>query len=184
MGRDFENFLVNVKKLLGLKASSPDTIQPFSMHVPGSFVSMQGTSKLNRDQVVAALELLSEFVNHTGHNPGDVVVICPYKANVEFGNRIVSRYEALAGLPKFQTADSFQGQEGKMHILIFISCQRSNSNLKPFFLSLQEFVESLGLSGGKALSNVLLFRSYSLHCAKYAKKVTNGGSDWANEINS
>ncbi|KAM7187998.1 hypothetical protein V8F20_010733 [Naviculisporaceae sp. PSN 640] len=181
MGRDFENFLVNVKKFPGLKASPAGTIQPVFMHVPGSFVSRQGTSKLNRDQVVAALELLSEFVKHTGHNPGDVVVICPYKANVEFGNRIVSRYEALAGLPKFQTADSFQGQEGKMAVVVF----GTNKSVGPGFTASENRLNvmitrqqsALLLVGDKMVTGDLEGKGAALATKNAAKGARSVGPD-------
>lgn len=77
-----------------------------------------GTSKLNRMQVKATLDLLAEFVMVSGVSPKNFVVISAYKPNVGYGNRILRNYPLLKDMPPLQTADSFHGREGDLSAVI------------------------------------------------------------------
>lgn len=119
----FEDWLLNVRKFPGLKPSKDGTLEPVWMHTPGTRVAKVGTSSLNRAQVNMTLGLLADFITGTGLDASNIVVIAPYKANVEYGNRQLSKHPALANMMPLQTADSFQGREGKMAVVIFGTVQ-------------------------------------------------------------
>jgi hypothetical protein len=65
------------------------------------------------------LRLLSDFVEYTNVDPSDIVVISPYKPNVDWGNCQLQNYPALEGIRPVQTADTFQGCEGDMAAVVF-----------------------------------------------------------------
>jgi hypothetical protein len=95
------------------------------MHTPETWFNKVGTSKLNRDQVQRTLFLLADFVKDAKVHPSKIVIITPYKPNVEWANRQLPKYPALEGTRPVQTADSFQGCEGDMAVVIFGTNQRS-----------------------------------------------------------
>ena len=97
------------------------------MHTPNSHATHVGTSKLNTVQVTLTLNLLSAFVKATSTNPSRIVIIAPYKPNVTYANSQLTqkRYPALQGIQPVQTADSFQGCEGDMAVVIFGTTARS-----------------------------------------------------------
>lgn len=121
IGRAFENWLINTCNFSDLKPSEVGTLEPVWMHTPGAYVGQAGTSRFSPNQVDAALELLSDFVRGTGVDASNIVVIAPYKPNVNYGNRQLfdGCYPALTKMPPLLTADSFQGREGQMAVVIF-----------------------------------------------------------------
>ncbi|KAH8894849.1 hypothetical protein GQ53DRAFT_820525 [Thozetella sp. PMI_491] len=133
LGRAFEDYLVNVRKFDGLKPSRDGTLEPVWMHTPGTFVERVGTSKRNRQQVKLALDLLADFVKRANAAASDIVVIAPYKPNVEYGNWLLRSgdYLSLANMQPIQTADSFQGREGKLAVVIM----GTNQRVGPGFIS-------------------------------------------------
>jgi hypothetical protein len=65
------------------------------------------------------LELLSDFIKCSeGVSPRDFVVISAHKPNVEYGNKILKRFPQLEGIPPIQSANSFQGREGSISVVI------------------------------------------------------------------
>ncbi|KAK3953790.1 hypothetical protein QBC32DRAFT_386934, partial [Pseudoneurospora amorphoporcata] len=87
--------------------------------MPNTKVYSVGTSKLNRMQVKGALELLSDFVKCSPDvSPRDFVVISAHKPNVEYGNKILKHLPLLEDMPPLQSADSFQGREGSISVII------------------------------------------------------------------
>jgi hypothetical protein len=134
-GRVFENWLLNVRKFPGLNSSAEGSLEPVWMHTPGTKTFQVGTSRLNRAQVCLTLGLLSDFVGDTGVDAADIVVIAPYKPNVEYGNRQLSKYPQLAKMLPLQTADSFQGREGKMAVVIFGTVSGNGPGSGPGFTS-------------------------------------------------
>jgi hypothetical protein len=86
--------------------------------MPNTKVYQVGTSKLNRMQVKGALELLSDFVKRSNASPRDFVVISAHKPNVDYGNNILKHFPLLKDMPPLQSADSFQGREGSISVVI------------------------------------------------------------------
>lgn len=59
----------------------------------------------------------------------DIIVIAPYKADVEYGNRQLSKDPAPANMSPLQTVSSFHSREGKMAVddeaaMCAASCRR------------------------------------------------------------
>ena len=127
LGRLWEEWLLDVRQYPSLRRSKTGTLQPVFMHTPGTRAYREGTSKLNRLQVRYTLGVLSDFVQWGNIDPAEIVIMAPYKANVVYGNRLlqVSMFPALDGIMPIQTADTFQGREGKMAAVIFGTTQKS-----------------------------------------------------------
>lgn len=122
IGLKFEAFLR--ARFNGLAAPPAGTLMPAFIHCEGSFCFKDPTtlSKKNPDQVKIALDLVKDFVTATAVDAGRIVVMSPYKAMVEHIARQRKRPEyatALAKMPEAATADSFQGQEGDIVVVIF-----------------------------------------------------------------
>ncbi|KAK3487623.1 uncharacterized protein B0T23DRAFT_363679 [Neurospora hispaniola] len=118
VGRAFEQYLLGRDPTL---TPSPEGyLWPVFWHMPKTRVDVVGTSKLNRMQVKGALELLNDFVKKFPcASPQDFVVISAHKPNVDYGNRLLkSGLPHLRGMPPVQTADSFQGREGSISVVI------------------------------------------------------------------
>jgi hypothetical protein len=118
IGVAFEKYLASRHFKQPLAPSLAGSLLPVFLHMPNTKVYSVGTSKLNRMQVKGALELLSDFVKCTGVSPKSFVVISAHKPNVEYGNRILKAFPALEGMPLIQSADSFQGREGSIAVII------------------------------------------------------------------
>ncbi|KAK3386396.1 P-loop containing nucleoside triphosphate hydrolase protein, partial [Sordaria brevicollis] len=119
VGVALEKFIAGLNLRQALTRSPEDSLLPVFWHMPGTKVQQVETSKLNRMQVKGALDLLSDFVKSSpGVSPEDFVVIAAQAPNVEYGNRILKSYVALKGMPPVQTADSFQGREGSIAVVI------------------------------------------------------------------
>jgi hypothetical protein len=119
IGRAFEDWLVNVRRFPGLRPSRDGTLEPVWMHTPNTFATQVGTSRLNRTQILLTLRILSDFVDHAEVDAFNIVIIMPYKANVEWGNRQLASFPTLANMRPIQTADSFQGCQGDMAVVVF-----------------------------------------------------------------
>ncbi|KAK3386384.1 hypothetical protein B0T20DRAFT_491693, partial [Sordaria brevicollis] len=116
----FEKFIARQNLVDTLKPSPDDSLLPIFLHMPDTWVASVGLSRLNRLQVERGLELLSNFVKEhkSKVSPKDFVVISAHKPNVQFGNSILKRFPLLAEMPPLQTADSFQGREGSICVII------------------------------------------------------------------
>ncbi|KAK4220741.1 P-loop containing nucleoside triphosphate hydrolase protein [Podospora fimiseda] len=126
--KDLTNFkLLNVQKAPDLRSSAAGTLQPVFVHCPGTKTHSVGTSKRNPAQVCLALELLSFFVRDKQVNPANIVIICPYRPNVELANGQLARFPDLKGMAPAQTADSFQDKEGDMAVVIFGTTEKSEA---------------------------------------------------------
>ncbi len=82
----------------------------------------------NSDQVKIALGFLCDFVTAAKVDPAKIVVIAPYKANVEFINGLLLKkpqYAALKAMRLAATVDSFQGQEGEIAAVVLGTTQHS-----------------------------------------------------------
>ncbi|KAK0710984.1 P-loop containing nucleoside triphosphate hydrolase protein [Lasiosphaeris hirsuta] len=121
IGRAFEDWLVNTCNFPDLKPSQAGALEPVWMHTPGAYVGQASTSRFSPSQVDAALELLADFVKDTRVDASNIVIIAPYKPNVNYGNQQLADgcYPALTKMSPLLTADSFQGREGQMAVVIF-----------------------------------------------------------------
>ncbi|KAM0236955.1 hypothetical protein ACHAP5_009242 [Fusarium lateritium] len=72
------------------------------------------------DQVKSGLDLLVQAVQAMGINPARVMCISPYGANIPVNNTMRRRqeYKLLQDMPEASTADSFQGQENDIVVVI------------------------------------------------------------------
>ncbi|KAH8680355.1 AAA domain-containing protein [Ilyonectria robusta] len=72
------------------------------------------------DKVKIALDILSSFVKQKQVDPTQLVMITPYKANVEVINKMRQQpgYENLGSMQPAATVESFQGREGDIAIII------------------------------------------------------------------
>lgn len=98
------------------------TLAPIFVHCDRTFchVDKATGSKSNRKQVKLAMDFLVDLVGE-GIPPSNIVVICPYKANVEIiesWRKRQPKYEVLEPMPRAATVDSFQGQEGDIVVVV------------------------------------------------------------------
>jgi hypothetical protein len=126
VGRQFEEFLGQCP-FKGYKRPPSSTLQPIFLHMPNTRARQVGSSKLNRTQVKQALELINDFVTTTNTSPKHFVVITGHRPNVEYGNRILRGYPALADMRKVQTVDSVQGDENTISVVILGTTSSSKS---------------------------------------------------------
>ncbi|KAK4150791.1 P-loop containing nucleoside triphosphate hydrolase protein [Chaetomidium leptoderma] len=88
---------------------------PLFLHCEGSRVYIDKTtkSKLCPVQARATLDFALDLVTNTTIKTTDIVILCPYAANVKFINNLMKRpgYAALVGMAPASTVDSYQGQE-------------------------------------------------------------------------
>ncbi len=84
-------------------------------------------SRKNTKQCDMALTLLADFVRATGVDISSVVIIAPYKLNVDYINTRISRgrYPTLAKISEAATVDSYQGKEGDIVFLVLGTTQKS-----------------------------------------------------------
>ena len=181
-GRAFEEYLIKVRQFKDLEPAKSGTLEPVWMHTPKTYTFLVGTSKLNRLQVKMTLDLLADFVKRMKVNAADIVVIAPYKANVEYGNRQLRKYPALANMLPLQTADSFQGCEGKMAVVIFGTTGQSvgftgDENRLNVMVTRQQC--ALLLVGDKKVTGELTGKKATLD--KLMKQATRGIADYGAE---
>lgn len=120
VGRALEAFLKT--EYPELKPAPQGELRPVFIHCEGSrcFVDKVTSSKRSPDQVKIALDILSSFVKQKKVDPTQLVMITPYKANVEVINKMRQQpgYENLGSMQPAATVDSFQGREGDIAIII------------------------------------------------------------------
>ncbi|KAB5549643.1 P-loop containing nucleoside triphosphate hydrolase protein [Coniochaeta sp. 2T2.1] len=118
VGRAFEEYFA--KGLFkNFRGATKGTLQPIFLHMPDTKIFQVGTSKLNRAQVKAGLDIAGDFVLKSGVSPRHFVIISAHKPNVEYGNRLLrTSYPELQGMRHVDTVDSIQGEENTIGILI------------------------------------------------------------------
>lgn len=126
VGRAFEDYIANGLSK-GYRRPPAPTLQPLFLHMPNTKVYQVGSSRLNRMQVKASLDLINDFVKATSCSPAHFVVITGHRPNVEYGNRILKTYPALAGMPELQTVDSVQGRENTISVVILGTTEKAKS---------------------------------------------------------
>lgn len=126
IGRALEAYAVEKYTAKGFKAAPAEVFQPIFINCPGSrtFTNETG-SKFNRDQSEAALDFIKGFVEAKMMAADRIVVITPYKANVQVMDKMRSFYPTLAALPPCPTVDSFQGQEGDVCVVVLGTTKQS-----------------------------------------------------------
>lgn len=111
------------KGKFGMRPAPAGTMQPIFVHCPGSrcFLDKATGSKRSPDQARIALDLACDFVQSRGVDADKLVMISPYKANVEVIERLrrSPAYAPLAKMPPVATVDSFQGREGDVAFVCF-----------------------------------------------------------------
>jgi hypothetical protein len=119
IGRDLEQY---VTTRYGVKPSPQGTLREVFVHCEGSrcFVDQVTRSKKNPDQVRLALGFLCDFVTATKADPAKIIVIAPYKANVELINRQLkhTQNDILKAMQPATTVDSVQGKEGQLVVVV------------------------------------------------------------------
>lgn len=123
LGRELESFIQS--KYPNVGSPAPGTLMPVFVHCEGSRCYVDDTtgSKKNPIQAKAALDFLCDFIKSAKLSPADlakVVIITPYKANLELIAYLRKKpeYRALTPMPPAATADSFQGQEGDIAVIV------------------------------------------------------------------
>ncbi|KAH6854725.1 P-loop containing nucleoside triphosphate hydrolase protein [Chaetomium sp. MPI-CAGE-AT-0009] len=90
-------------------------LRPLFLHCPGSRVHVDKVtkSKLCPVQVKATLDFALDLVQNTEIKATNIVILCPYAANVHLVGNIRKRpaYAGLLEMPPASTVDSYQGQE-------------------------------------------------------------------------
>ncbi|KAF7547026.1 hypothetical protein G7Z17_g7999 [Cylindrodendrum hubeiense] len=129
LGRRLESF-IQVKYPDCVTPPAAGTLAPIFFHCEGSYCRVNSTtgSRNNVGQTKAALGFLNDFVKSaelTEAEVAKIVVITPYKANAELvtGIRKDPEYAALNPMPPATTADSFQGHEGDITVIIMVANQ-------------------------------------------------------------
>ena len=120
-GRDLEVYLQ--KKFPGLPKPPSSKLLPVFVHCVGSKCIDDDitSSKVNKDQIMEALEFIHGFVTEKGTDPSKIAIIAPYKANARLIERIrrrVAKYHALAPMSAASTVDSFQGKEREIVVVV------------------------------------------------------------------
>ncbi|KAK6715305.1 hypothetical protein SNK04_006238 [Fusarium graminearum] len=119
-GRAIEAFFRG--KFSELSPAPTGKLLPIFVHCKGSrvFTDPRTMSKMSKDQVKIALDLLVEAVKAKNVDVSRVVCITPYAANVGLIEKMRKgrQYEALEGMQPASTVDSFQGQENDVAIVI------------------------------------------------------------------
>ncbi|KAH7161858.1 putative DNA helicase [Dactylonectria macrodidyma] len=119
-GRALESY-INAK-YPDITPAPAGTLRPIFLNCQDSFCQIDRTtkSKRNFDQVKVALDFICDFIQTAKIDPAQMVIITPYKANVETIARLRKKpkYAALSSIQPAATVDSFQGQEGDIAIII------------------------------------------------------------------
>lgn len=104
----------------GFTAAPAGTFAPIFIQCKNAPTFMNATgSKYNRGQSTAALDFIKDFVETQGVDASRIVIITPYKANVDVISRLRrSSYPTLEAIPPCATIDSFQGQEGDICVVV------------------------------------------------------------------
>ncbi|KAL6794263.1 P-loop containing nucleoside triphosphate hydrolase protein [Trichoderma sp. SZMC 28012] len=124
-GRALEAYLTT--RFPSLRASPAGTLKEVFVHCPGTvcYVDSVTKSKRNPDQINNALEFLCDLVKKSSISPSDVVIITPYKANVELiaRRRKDPALSILSTMPPAATVDSFQGREQEIVCVVLGTTQ-------------------------------------------------------------
>jgi hypothetical protein len=161
IGLAFETYLSQQQFTKPWTPSPAGSLLPVFLHVPNSEVISVGTSKLNRTQVKAGLKLLADFAKQSGVHPSNFVVISAHKPNVEYANRLLKAgaHPELGSMERVQTADSFQGREGAISVVILGTKEKisagfvSNENRLNVMLTRQK--SGLLIIGDKLVTGIL-----------------------------
>ncbi|OAQ61174.1 DNA helicase [Pochonia chlamydosporia 170] len=120
IGRKLEQYLQ--ARFPDLKAAPVGNLRPVFVHCQGSkcFRDQFSSSLRSPDQAKVALELLVDFVESSKVRAEDIVVISPYRANVNTIKRLRQRPEfaALRSMRPASTVSSFQGQESDIVVIV------------------------------------------------------------------
>jgi hypothetical protein len=120
IGRKLEQYLKG--RFPSIKAAPSGTLRPVFVHYQGSksFRDPLSGSLRSPDQAKVALELLVDFVKGSAARPQDIVVISPYRANVDIIERLRKRHQftALQSMRPAATVNSFQGQECDTAVIV------------------------------------------------------------------
>ena len=84
--------------------------------------------------MAAALDFVLDLVSNTEIEAGEIIVLCPYAANVKHLEHLRKRpkFAPLAGMPPASTVDSYQGQE--MNIVVCVLGMLLCAVFAPFWL--------------------------------------------------
>ncbi|KAF5004159.1 hypothetical protein FDECE_9373, partial [Fusarium decemcellulare] len=126
-GRELEEYLQ--QKYPELTPPTPGTLQPAFIHCKDTFcfINPITLSRSNAKQNKVALAFLSDFVESSNVDPASIMIISPYKSNVDVINRMRKRpqYAPIAAMKDAVTIDSFQGQECDIAVVVMVATQQS-----------------------------------------------------------
>ncbi|KAK5988481.1 hypothetical protein PT974_09964 [Cladobotryum mycophilum] len=130
IGRELERYVQT--KYPSIQPPPEHNLREFWVHCEGARVTTDRITKpkRSRDQVKIALDFPADFVATTGVDAAEISVVLFYRANLDILNRMRKRpeYRVLDRMPAAHTVDSFQGQEGKISVVIM-----GTSNPNPGF---------------------------------------------------
>ncbi|KLU83426.1 hypothetical protein MAPG_02486 [Magnaporthiopsis poae ATCC 64411] len=180
IGVCWEKFLQ--KKFPNLKPPPPGHLSPLFLSVRGSTVyeDNKSKSKFSPDQVNAALDLLSTFVqefrSEIGSLPENMTLLSPYQSNVEYvgKRRRNPAYAVLEGMPPSGTIDSMQGQEAGLVTVVFGTSRRSG----PGFTA---DINRLNVAITRHMSGLMLVGDVSAAGAMISNKKGRGKGKMAEE---
>ncbi|KAL0783387.1 hypothetical protein CaCOL14_001293 [Colletotrichum acutatum] len=104
-----------------LVAPAEGKFAPIFVHCPDTVVKIDYVhgGKQSRDQVHAALNMVSELVRKKSIDASKVVILSPYKSNVELLNKWTQKhYPELATMSPASTIDGYQGRESDIVFVV------------------------------------------------------------------
>ncbi len=128
-GQALEKWLQGAYASPAFKAPEPGTLAPVWIDTRGTFCWTDPItqSRKNSKQCDMALQLIADFIKATGVDVSSIVIIAPYKLNVDYINRRLARnrYPTLAKIAEAATVDSYQGKEGDIVFLVLGTTQKT-----------------------------------------------------------
>lgn len=120
-GRALEAYVQ--EKYPGVMPAAPGKLSPIFVHCEGSKVHTDELtgSKRSHDQVKIALDFTADFIKAKKIDAARIVILTPYRANVDLITKMRTRPEYLAILSAMapaSTIDGYQGQECDIVIVV------------------------------------------------------------------
>lgn len=104
-----------------LVAPAEGKFAPIFVHCPDTVVKIDHVNggKQSRDQVHTALNMVSELVKKKSIDASKVVILSPYKSNVELLSTLTQKhYPELATMSPASTIDGYQGRENDIVFVV------------------------------------------------------------------
>ena len=109
-------------RFVALAANPTGRLRPVFINCEGSvcYEDPNTLFKMNKDQVKVSLDLVKDFIAQTEVDASKIIVISPYKANIEYitAQRQLPEYSALSKMQPAVTVEPSQGREGDIVIIV------------------------------------------------------------------